>query len=411
MPRLEWILKMLADRWDHLFRQREEADPYRVSVIVTPATYFDRSRTPFELRYALHQLPDGFDRVRELLAEGKGIAILRVPRSPHLVKQAAVRLAKTQHQTVEPWLARLIFTERIPVIDSEALYRAQQEGIDPYEDARTVLAHRVGMIRFALVDLKGRGISASDLEQVEALNRVIEPLSAAYLHHRLNEDWPEKKIRFVSVTLRVVLFAGLLSLLLPYWFVFAFVFAALADDIARLIGRFFSLRNAGYTRKQLKEEILPYVVPFAVALLWAFVSVSFYRREEALASGFFFGLAASSFPLFESARLFFKTRSVYRMLEREGKLSDHVRRSPTGYAFYELRRHKTLWGLMLGAFAAPFFCALTFFLVRDLPPDPWIFALCGVLDVIFAIVLRWMLQWSDRIKFVYTMVSRLGTWI
>ena len=47
MPRLEWIAKTLADRWDHIFRQREDADPYRVYVVTTPAMYFDRLRAPF----------------------------------------------------------------------------------------------------------------------------------------------------------------------------------------------------------------------------------------------------------------------------------------------------------------------------------------------------------------------------
>lgn len=406
MSRFEWILKTLADRWDHLFKQREDADPYRVQVIVTPSAFFDRLRAPFELRYAIDHLPNGFELVRNLLADRKGIAILRAPRAPREVIDAATRIAKTQSSVVDPWLARLIFHEHLPVIDSASLEATHRVGTDPYADARLILARRSGMIRFALVDLDGKGISSQDTERVNELNRVVQPLSASYLYYRLNEDWPKKTIRFISLAIRVVILAAILRLLFPWSLALAFVVAALGDDLARLVGRLLSLRYAGYTRKQLKEEVLPYLVPFVVALLWAVVSISLYGRGQILASGFFFGLAASSFPIFESTRMFFKTRSVYRNLEREAKLSDESRRSPTEYTLYELRRNQSEWGLMVGSLVTPIFCGLMFAFLAGISINAWALAIASVLDVLFAIAWRYSLISTDRVRFIAGVMGR-----
>lgn len=406
MPRLEWIAKTLADRWDHLFRQREDADPYHVRVVVTPAEYFDRLRAPFELRYAIDHTPNGFEVVRSLLREGKGIAILRAPRTPRDAREAAERLSKTQSSIVDPWLARLIFHEQIPVIDTASLDEARRTGIDPYADARRILARRKGMIRFALVDLEGKGIVSLDTDRANLLNHAVEPLSASYLYHRLNEDWPKKTIRFISLAIRVMILATILRALLPWSLALAFVVAALGDDLARFTGRLLSLRYAGYTRKQVKKEALPYLVPFAVALCWVFVAISMYDREHMLASGFFFGLSAVSFPLFESVRVYIKTRGIYRALEREGKLSDESRRSPTEYVLYELRRNQSEWGLMLGAIVAPVFSGVIFALLAGISISIWMLAIASVLDVLFAIAWRYSMILTDRYRFMAGILGR-----
>lgn len=408
MPRLEWIVKNLGDRWDHLFRQHENADPFRVTVVVTPSAYFDRLRAPFELRYAIDHHPKGFEMVRSFLSEGKGIAILRAPRTQRDVREAGVRLAKTQSSIVDPWLARLIFHEELPVIDTISLDEARRAGSEPYSDARLILTHRVGMIRFAIVDLNGKGVSAQNTEWINELNRVIEPLSASYLYYRLNEDWPKKTIRFISVVLRVCALAFILKWMLPYSYALTFLIAGLADDVARQIGSLISLRFAGYTKRQIKNVAIPYLIPLMFGIGFSLYSATQYLSGHELRAGFLFGLAISSFPLFHMIRRFTDVRKTYRHLEKEGKLFEDARKSPTTYTLYELRRHQAEWGLMIGAIVTPFFCALIFSFLNGIVLNIWTLAICPVIDVLFAIAWQYAMRFSDRARFIAGVMSRMN---
>ena len=100
---------------------------------------------------------------------------------------------------------------------------------------------------------------------------------------------------------------------------------------------------------------------------------------------------------------------IYRKLDREGKLFEDVRRSPTSYAVYELRRNKLAWGLVFGAVITPFFCALIFILSRGMPLNAWMLSFCGIIDVGFAIAWRHVIRYTDRIRFISTMMVRIGT--
>jgi hypothetical protein len=392
----------IGTRWDRLFHRRS-TDPYFTRVVVTPSASFDVSHAPFELRYVIEHLPDGLQIIHALLSEGKGIIILRVPHLSKDICDAVSRVAKTQSGVVDPWLARLIFHESLPIVDSASLDEARRYGGDPYADARMILSHRVGLIRLSAFDQSGKGIMQADVERVERLNRAMEPLSASYAYHRLNECVRGKKIRFISLILRSIVVFCILSLTLPFSIVLSLSIVALADDVARLIGSLVTLRRSGYTKRQIKMEAFPYFVPLIVGILFSACAYSIFLSGRDVYSGFMFGLAVITFPLFTAIHRFYSVRSIYRKLEKEGKLFDDMRRSPTVYALYELKHDHAEWGLTIGSFVTPFFCAWIFYLTCPLGfYRASILVICSIIDVIFAILWRYGLRLTDRARFIST---------
>lgn len=390
----------LGERWDRFFRELRNEDEWKMRIFSTPLSSFRLSRVPFELKYAIDHSTDGLRLVKELLSERKGIVILRTPRIPQTVRDAVVRIAKTQSNVLDPWLARLIFHETLPVIDSASLDEARRSGIDPYEDARTILACRTGLIRLSAFDCDGRGIMQADVERLERLNRAVDTLSASYLYHRLNECVRGKKIRFVSLLMRSIVLYAVLSITLPVSIFLSLVIAALADDVARLIGSLMTLHRSGFTRRQLKTEAFPYLVPLTVGVLFAMCSGTLLASGQDVYSGFMFGLAVVLFPLSAVIRRFVMVRSIYRGLEKEGKLFDDMRRSPTAYTLYELEHDRLEWGLLIGSLVAPFFCALVFYLTNPLGSHQvFVLVMCSIVDVLFAILWKYGLRFTDYLRF------------
>jgi hypothetical protein len=395
-----FYLEKLGVRWDRLFSRYSNESSFHVQTIVSLLS-FESSQIPFELQYAIEHLPNGAEMVKRFLSEGKGIAILSLPRVPRVLREAAVRIAKTQSSTVDPWLARLIFHETMPIVDSTSLDEARRIGTDPYADARKILAHRVGMIRFSLFDLHGKGVMQADIERMDELNHAIEPLSASYLYHRLNEDLPNRPIRFISVLLRIACLSLILTWTLSVSFVFSFFISALADGVARKIGALITLRHSGYTKRQIKKEAFPYLVPLTIGMIYSICSYSLFVSDRGAFAGFMFGLAVASFPIFSAAFRFFSMRNIYRKLERDGKLFQDMRRSPTAYAAYELKRDPSEWGLFIGSIVAPFFCAWIFYQTKDITSiSIFTLVVCSMLDVFFAILWRYGLRVTDRMRFI-----------
>ena len=402
-------LRALADRWDHLFQQRLDADRYRVRVVSVPAMYFDRSRVPFELRFAIDHCDDGIRIAKGFLERGLGIAILRAPRTRKEVLDSAVFISKQVEQGVmEPWLSDLIFQSTIPVFTDDDILDAQEQGASLYTHAQQILDARGEMIKLVLVDLDRKGIADEDLKELEKLNRAIYPLSAAYLHHRILSDRRMIKIRFISVFARMFFVIGPFAHILNLWVNgIGILFASLADDLSRKLSDLILLKQAGYTSRQLWNAARIYL-PILIFDIWlAFQVMAYVANEWYALAGFFFGIIAITFPLVQSLVSFIDLRLVFADLLKNGKLSIQAL-SPSRLAWDELRRDRVWTGLWIGMLIAPFCTAFAFALAPSLIANGWFLSIFAITDVLLALTFSLLMIVFDRLRFIYQIKRRMG---
>lgn len=401
-------LELLAHRWDHLFRQRLDADRYRVRVVSTPAEYFDRARAPFELRFVIDALPDGFEIARGLLERGFGIGIRHAPWTPPRTMDAVREIAKgSQRGMLEPWISRLIFHEDIPVITEDELADAHDRGIHLYTEAHRILGERYGLLRFVLVDLDGKGIEERDRKDLDVLNQAIKPLAAAYLHHRISSDYTASKIRFISVALRAVLFVGPVAHLFERWVRgIGMLFSALADNVSREIGIAVSLRQSGYTPRQLWRRVRLYLPVLVIDIWLALQAYPLLKAGHSFFAGLLFAIAAVSFPWVSLIQSFADIRSSFGELERGRKLTNGNHATLTGLTVAEIRRDKIRLGLFVGACLAPPYAGLLFWMNEGLASNGWFLAFVAILDVLIALAFAGLLIAMDRLRFIHGVITK-----
>lgn len=363
-------------------------DRFDVVVVSPIGERFSVAALPFELRLVCGHLDGAEEKIRALLERGIGLGIRTTPRASAHVLDAVDRISTiAQERTLEPWLSRLIFNEEIPVFTDDDIAEANARGSNLYTDAHIVLSDRFTMIRIVAVDLEAHGVDDADLAVISDLNRAVEPISAAYLHHRIRldrrADAPPVRRLLVSTLVVIAPIAHLLLMFVPG---LGRLFAALADDVARESSELALLRASGFTPKQLARQGIVYlpVILFAEVLL--IISGSQIAAGAFFSAGLLFGLACVSFPLVRSVQMFAELRSSYVKLHESRKYSKDVSAGMTQMAHREAASHPDFVGRMVGIIAVPILAACTFALFPAYLLNGWFLASFAALDVLLAIL-------------------------
>jgi hypothetical protein len=397
--------------WFHsvLRGSRSRGDRFDVRVISTPVELFDASKMPFELRFLFDRLPESAEKVRSLLERGYGIGIRTTRRTSPVVLQAVDRIAETtQGEVAEPWLTKLIFEEEIPLFTEDELAEQNERGINLYTEAHLILSERFTMVHVVLADLEAHGIEDADMEAVSQMNRALEPLSAAFLHHRIHADRRVLNVRFIGTLAKALIIIGPLAHLLEIWVRgIGQLFAALADDVSREIGQLVTLKGSGYTARQLWRRTQVFIPILIIDFYLALQVNGLLERGSAFTAGLVFGIVAVSFPLVELLRSFVLTRSAYADLLKNGKLPKGPRPALSSLAFREIVRNPLRAGIAIGVIAGPLIAGALFAAMTPLAHNGWFLAIVAMLEIIIGLAFAWNVLLLDRVLFIAKIRRRM----
>jgi hypothetical protein len=363
-------------------------DRFDVVVVSPSGERFSVAALPFELRFVCGHLDGAEEKIRALLDRGIGLGVRTTPRVSASVLDAVERVSMiAEERTLEPWLSRLVFHEEIPVFTDDDIAEANARGSNLYTDAHIILSERFTMIRIVPVDLEAHGLEEDDLAFIQELNRTVEPLSAAFLHHRIRldrrADAPPVRRLLISTLLAIAPIAHLLLMFVPG---LGRLFAAIADDAARESSELVLLRTSGFTPKQLMRQGIVYLPVILLVEVLLIAEGSFIAAGAFFTAGLLFGIACISFPLVRSVQTFGELRSSYVKLHESRKYSKDASMGMSAMAFREAASHPDLVGSAVGIIAVPIIAACTFALFPAYLLNGWFLASFSALDVLLAIL-------------------------
>lgn len=390
-------------------RTRKSVNRFDVRVLCPPAKRFEPTDMPFELRFVFRQFPECADRVRALFERGYGIGIRTVLRTSEDVLDAVARISEgSYHGVLEPWLTHLIFSEEVPVFTEDELYEQNQRGVNLYTEAHVILSERFLMKRLVLIDLESHGIQESDQEFISSMNRVLEPLSAAYLHHRIHADRRTFAFRLSRTLLSALFIIGPITHALEHWVRgIGRMFAALADDVTRESAELVTLKGSGYTGRQIWRRAQVFV-PVLVVVIWLVLQVEcLVERGSLFLAGLTFGLVAVSFTFVRILQTYARLRTAYVELEQSSKLPSGLRLKLSSFALREIRWSPQRFGLLIGACAAPVLSGVCFAMLSSFLHNGWFLALIASLEVFIASAYVGNVRIFDRALFIRTVRRRI----
>lgn len=394
-------------------QRKNDVNRFEVRVLSPSAESFDPKNVPFELEYVFRKLPESEERIRTLIERGYGIGVRTIRRAPKTVLEAVERVSEaSQKGVIEPWLSRLIFHEEIPLFTEDELYEQNERGINLFTEAHAILGERFEMKRLVLVDLEAHGIDEADREFLSHANLALQPLSAAYLHHRIHADRKPLKIRFTRTLLKAMVLIGPIAHVFELWVRgMGQMFAALADDVTREAADLTTLKGSGYTNRQLWKQSQVFL-PVLIIAVWLSLQVEGLIEGGSLfAAGFVFGSVAVSFTIIRLLRTYARFRTSYAELEKSTKLPSGHLPSLSVFSFREIRMSPMRFGLFIGAFVTPVISGIAFVLFPIYTHNGWFLAFIASLEIFTAFLYRGNIIALDRVLFIRKMKTgdRLST--
>lgn len=376
-----WFRDLRASRRSSL------SERYHVEVVAPDPAYIDVLRFPVELQFVLALHPEWREKLQSLFERGYGIGIRTIRSCPASLLRAVERIADvSQYRITEPWLMRLIHDTEIPVFTEDELREHYDLGMNLFDEAHLILEYRHRMKQFVLIDLEHHGAEEVDRVFVSDMDRALRPVSEMYLLHRIHADLRKDEFHPMRALAIVLLVTGPIAHALEFWVRgMGQLFAALADDVTHATSELFSLRQSGFTPKQLWKQ--GYVLlPVLVVAVFLVLQVEFIRAASPFFGGFVFGLAAALFPFTNVLRRYADLRSGYAALEQSGKYPAEQRPPLTMLAWRELRRTPLARGSLCGLALMPFLAGFAFLMFPGWVQNGWFLAATASIDVFIAIV-------------------------
>jgi hypothetical protein len=390
-------------------QQKRDVNRFSVRVLSPSKEQFELKDVPFELQYVFKALPESVEKVRTLFERGYGIGIRTIRRTPNTVLQAVDRISEgSQMGVVEPWLTQLIYLEEIPLFTEDELFEQNELGINLFTEAHTILGERFQMKRLVLVDLEAHGIDEADREFLSHMNRVLQPLSSAFLHHRIHADRKPLKIRLTRTLLKVLVLIGPIAHVLELWVRgIGQMFAALADDVTRETADLITLKGSGYTGRQLWKQSQVFL-PVVIIAIWLALQVEgFIEKESFFIAGFIFGLVAVSFTVVRLLQTYVRYRTAYTDLEKNSKLPSGHLPSLSVFSYKEIRMSSMRFGLLIGALATPILAGTIFALFPSYTHNGWFLAFIASLEIFIAFLYSGNKIAFDRVLFIKKIKRRM----
>lgn len=383
-----WRMSLLHSWWSKIvpFKRVPRIDRFHVTVVTAPKELEFGELLPIEIRYVLAMRPSRHEAFRKLLENGFGIGVRTVDKTPEAVLTAVDHIShETQHNTILPWLERLLRHEELPVFSEEELRVAENKGINLYEDARTILAQRFEFKKIVLVPLHNQVIEEADRVLMREVNEDLYPHAIEVIVNRVTFDNAHTRTEVAQSIIKALLVVGPIAHSLEHVLSgIGKVFAATADDLLSETAELFALRGSGFTWRQLakRSRIL---IPVFILATWGAFRVEHLIQDGRLAlAGAVFGISAVALSLttaLQSIRLY---QQSFEALVREGKLHPEPGRSLLSYALHQDFTNPARLGLFIGALASPVLAAVVFAGFPELTKNGWVLALLGSTESVVA---------------------------
>lgn len=381
MPSLHSLWSRIAP-----FKRPTHIDRYHVTAVTSPLELELAEDLPIEIRYVMTVRPSRHETFRKLLERGYGIGVRTVDKTPERVLQAVDRISReTQHNTVLPWLERLLRHEELPVFSEEDLRRAEAGGVNLYEEARVIVAKRHEFKKIVLIALENQCFTEAEQKMMEEVNQDLYPYAIDVIVNRVTFDNAHTRTEAAQSIIKALIVVGPIAHTLEHFLSgIGKVFAATVDDLLSETAELFALRGSGFTWKQLLKRSKILVPIFFLALYGAFQVEPLIEEGHMAQAGIVFGLSAVALSLTTAIQSVFLYRKAFTALEQEGKLRREPGKGIWGYALRQDFTNPARLGLFIGALSSPFMAAIVFSFFPELTKNGWILALLGSTESIVA---------------------------
>jgi hypothetical protein len=361
-------------------------DRYEVAVVTNPAELAQSNLLPVEIRYVIAVKPERFEQFRELLERGYGVGVRIVKKTPERVLKAVDHISRlSQHNTIIPWLPRLLREEEIPIFTRDELESAEHGGVNLYEEAKAILEQRFEFRKIVLIDLHNRRIGEREQELMHEVNQDIYPLAIDAIVHRVVHDNAHTRTETAQAVIKALLVVGPLAHALEHWVSgLGKVFAASADDVLAEVAELFALRGSGFTWRQLARRGRILIPVLILATYGAFQVEPLIEHGHIAWAGVVFGLSAVALSLTTAIQSIGMYRQSYALLLKEGKMHLPPGRGTKRLAIRQDFTNPARLGLFGGALMAPVLAALVFSLAPSWTKNGWLLALLGSTESVVA---------------------------
>jgi hypothetical protein len=374
--------------WSKLlpFSRTPSIDRYHVTTVTVPEELLFPEFLPLEIRYLLSIRPARLESLRGLLTEGFAVGIRSIEKTPERILRAVDHISReTQHNTVLPWLERLLREEELPVFTEEELRRAEAKGINLYEDARTILAQRFEFKKIILVPLKNQEVTPAEQQLVREMNEDLYHQAIETILHRVTFDNAHTRTEVAQSIIKALIVIGPIAHGLEHLLSgLGKVFAASADDLLSETAELFALRGSGFTWRQLARRSRVLIPVFILATYGAFQVEPLIAAGRVGLAGVIFGLSAVALSLVTALQSIAMYRESYRTLLRENKIRLLGTQTTFRLALRQDFTNPARLGLFMGAAASPVVSAFVFSYFSSALSNGWVLALLGSVESLVA---------------------------
>lgn len=368
------------------FKRPLSIDSFHLETVTNPRELDFGEILPIEIRYVLSINPSRHETFRKLLEKGYGLGVRTVKKTPERVLKAVDRISReSQHNTVIPWLEKLLRYEELPVFSEEELRAAEDRDVNLYAEARAILEQRFEFKKIVLVSLNNQCLTEREQELMREVNTDLYPFAIDAIVNQVTFDNAHTRMETAQTIIRALLIIGpiahVLERVLPG---IGKVFAATSDDLLSEAAELFALRGSGFTWRQLAKRSRILVPVFLLAAYGAFQVEPLVREGRTVLAGAIFGLSAVAISLTTALQSIKMHHRSFLSLVREGKLKLEPGKGLWRYAILQDFTNPGRLGLFIGVLTSPLAAAAVFSFFPQLTRNGWVLALLGSVESIVA---------------------------
>lgn len=396
-------MSQLTSFWSRIFpfKRIPSIDRYHVTVVTSPRELEFGELLPIEIRFVLAVNQTRHETFRKLLEKGFGIGVRTMDKTPERILKAVDHISReTQHNTIIPWLPRLLRDGEIPVFSEEELRLAEGREINLYEDAKSILEKRFEFKKIVLVALENQCLTEREQEIMDEVNRDLYPHAIDTIVNRVTFDNAHTRTETAQTIIKALLVIGPITHALEHFLSgIGKVFAATADDLLSETAELFALRGSGFTWRQLAKRSRILIPVFIVATYGAFQVEPLLESGRTALAGAVFGLSAVALSLTTALQSIKMYRQSYSKLLQEGKLQLGQGQGLLKYALIQDFTNPARLGLFVGAIASPIAAAIVFTFFRSITGNGWVLAILGSTESIVASLTVFAAGYVNRTMF------------
>jgi len=381
-------MAQLLSWWSWLapFKRLPLIDRYHVSVVTNPTELEYSELLPLEIRYVLAVRPSRHQAFHGLLSHRFGVGVRTVDKTPERVLQAVDRIShECQHNTIVPWLEKLLRHEELPIFSEEELRLAEAKGINLYKEIQIILSQRFEFKKIVLVPLDNQVVTQDQQNLLKEINQDLYPYAIDVIINRVTFDAAHTRTEVAQSILKALLVIGPIAHLLESALSgIGKIFAAVSDDLLSETAELFALRGSGFTWRQLLGRSYLLIPVFLIATIGAFQVEPLIDQGRNVTAGIVFGLSAVALSLTTAIASVGLYYAAYARLVEEGKLRLEGGRGLLWHALHQDFTNPARLGLFVGAVASPVVAACVFSLVPIWTHNGWVLALLGSVESVVA---------------------------